>query len=102
MVQGLRIGLVSARLRTERVWTAQNLWRDVHIPLGSLSDCHARQERNLTNQSRSADAALRARAARVVPGGFYGQVSAALMPAGTPQFFARAKGARVWDADGRE
>jgi glutamate-1-semialdehyde 2,1-aminomutase len=56
----------------------------------------------LTNQSRSADAALRARAARVVPGGVYGHVSAALMSAGTPQFFARAKGARVWDADGRE
>src|SRR5258708_32867969 len=59
-------------------------------------------ERSLTNQSRSADAALRARAARVVPGGVYGHVSAALMSAGTPQFFARAKGARVWDADGRE
>jgi glutamate-1-semialdehyde 2,1-aminomutase len=51
---------------------------------------------------RSADAALRERAARVIPGGMYGHESTALLPAEFPQFFARASGARLWDADGNE
>ena len=50
----------------------------------------------------SADAALRERAAAVIPGGMYGHESSALLPAEFPQFFARAKGARLWDADGNE
>jgi glutamate-1-semialdehyde 2,1-aminomutase len=54
------------------------------------------------SMSPSADVDLRARAARVVPGGVYGHVSTALMPPGTPQFFQRAKGARLWDSDGNE
>jgi glutamate-1-semialdehyde 2,1-aminomutase len=54
------------------------------------------------SMNRSADVDLRARAARVVPGGVYGHVSTALMPPGTPQFFQRAKGARLWDCDGNE
>ena len=49
-----------------------------------------------------ADAALRERAAAVIPGGMYGHESTALLPAEFPQFFARAKGARLWDADGNE
>ncbi len=48
------------------------------------------------------DAALRERAAAVIPGGMYGHESTALLPAEFPQFFARAKGARLWDADGNE
>jgi len=48
----------------------------------------------------AADAALRARAAAVIPGGMYGHESVAMLPAEFPQFFARAKGARLWDADG--
>jgi glutamate-1-semialdehyde 2,1-aminomutase len=48
----------------------------------------------------SADAALRERAAAVIPGGMYGHESTALLPAEFPQFFSRAKGARLWDADG--
>lgn len=50
----------------------------------------------------SADAALRERAAAVIPGGMYGHESTALLPSEFPQFFARAKGARLWDADDNE
>ncbi len=53
-------------------------------------------------RSTSADAALRERAAAVIPGGMYGHESTALLPAEFPQFFARAKGSRLWDADGNE
>lgn len=51
----------------------------------------------LTN---SVDAALRARALRVVPGGMWGHQNAAKLPSRYPQFFARADGARIWDVDG--
>jgi glutamate-1-semialdehyde 2,1-aminomutase len=51
---------------------------------------------------RSADHALRVRAARVIPGGMYGHLSAASLPAEYPQFYARAAGSRVWDVDGNE
>ena len=47
------------------------------------------------------DAELRARAARVVPGGMWGHLNAARLPAGYPQFFRRAAGGHIWDADGR-
>ncbi|MBP2703676.1 aminotransferase class III-fold pyridoxal phosphate-dependent enzyme [Microbispora sp. RL4-1S] len=50
----------------------------------------------------SLDASLRARAAKVVPGGMYGHLNAALHGESYPQFFVRAEGARQWDADGRE
>jgi glutamate-1-semialdehyde 2,1-aminomutase len=53
-------------------------------------------------RSNTVDAALRARAAEVIPGGMYGHESVAMLPAEFPQFFARAKGARLWDADGHE
>ncbi|MBZ9676503.1 aminotransferase class III-fold pyridoxal phosphate-dependent enzyme [Mesorhizobium sp. ES1-1] len=42
------------------------------------------------------------RARRVIPGGMYGHESTALLPADFPQFFSRAKGARLWDVDGNE
>ena len=48
------------------------------------------------------DDALRQRAARVVPGGMTGHLSAARLPAGYPQFFERGRGCRLWDVDGRE
>ncbi len=48
------------------------------------------------------DAALRSRAARVVPGGMWGHQNAANLPEGYPQYFARAQGAHLWDVDGRE
>ena len=49
------------------------------------------------------DDALRQRAARVIPNGMYGHMAIGpRMPAGYPQFFSRAEGARLWDADGRE
>ncbi|TPG59866.1 aminotransferase class III-fold pyridoxal phosphate-dependent enzyme [Roseomonas nepalensis] len=48
------------------------------------------------------DTALRARASRVIPGGLWGHLNAARLPEGYPQFFARAEGCRLWDADGRE
>ncbi|CAN5236117.1 aminotransferase class III-fold pyridoxal phosphate-dependent enzyme [soil metagenome] len=50
--------------------------------------------------SNSKDRALRERAAAVIPGGMYGHQSVALLPDDYPQFFARAKGAYLWDADG--
>jgi len=47
--------------------------------------------------------ALFARARRVVPGGIYGHQSpATLVPGAHPAFFARGRGARVWDVDGNE
>ncbi|HEV3068780.1 MAG TPA: aminotransferase class III-fold pyridoxal phosphate-dependent enzyme [Streptosporangiaceae bacterium] len=52
--------------------------------------------------ARTTDAALRARAAAVIPGGMYGHQSAAGLPPEFPQFMARGAGARVWDVDGRE
>ncbi len=48
------------------------------------------------------DAALRARARAVVPGGMWGHQNAANLPEGYPQFFARAEGSRLWDVDGNE
>ena len=50
----------------------------------------------------AADAALRRRAARVIPGGLWGHMNAARLPEGYPQYFARARGCRLWDVDGRE
>jgi glutamate-1-semialdehyde 2,1-aminomutase len=50
--------------------------------------------------SRPIDHALRERAEAVIPGGMYGHQSVRLSPDDYPQFFSRAKGARLWDADG--
>ena len=56
----------------------------------------------LVSETQAADAKLRARAARVVPGGMWGHLNAARLPEGYPQFFASAEGCRVRDVDGRE
>ncbi|GLW08227.1 glutamate-1-semialdehyde 2,1-aminomutase [Microtetraspora sp. NBRC 13810] len=48
------------------------------------------------------DAELRERAAKVIPGGMYGHLNAAIFGPGFPQFFVRGDGCRQWDADGRE
>lgn len=50
--------------------------------------------------SGSKDKALRERAAEVIPNGMYGHMSTVLMPEDYPQFFTRAEGTRIWDADG--
>jgi glutamate-1-semialdehyde 2,1-aminomutase len=42
------------------------------------------------------------RARKVIPGGMYGHQSTAALPEVFPQFFSRAEGARLWDADGNE
>jgi glutamate-1-semialdehyde 2,1-aminomutase len=55
-----------------------------------------------TGEVPSRDAALRARARLVIPGGMYGHQSAATWPAPFPQFLERGRGCRVWDVDGRE
>ncbi|WP_160121630.1 aminotransferase class III-fold pyridoxal phosphate-dependent enzyme [Rhodovarius lipocyclicus] len=47
------------------------------------------------------DAALRERAARVIPGGLWGHLNAAKLPAGYPQYFASAEGCRLTDVNGR-
>ena len=49
----------------------------------------------------SADLTLRARAARVIPGGLWGHLNAARLPEGYPQYFTRAEGCRLHDVDGR-
>ncbi|MDF8334353.1 aminotransferase class III-fold pyridoxal phosphate-dependent enzyme [Novosphingobium cyanobacteriorum] len=46
------------------------------------------------------DLALRERAAKVIPNGMYGHEATHLLPASFPQYFSRAKGAYIWDADG--
>lgn len=51
--------------------------------------------------TNTGDSALKARAAKVIPGGMYGHQSVKLMPPETPQFFTRAEGAYLWDADGK-
>jgi glutamate-1-semialdehyde 2,1-aminomutase len=48
------------------------------------------------------DKALKDRARKVIPRGMYGHESTVLLPKDFPQFFHRAKGARLWDADGNE
>jgi glutamate-1-semialdehyde 2,1-aminomutase len=50
----------------------------------------------------SADKALRERAEAVIPNGMYGHQAVGMLPDDYPQFFARAEGARLWDADGNE
>jgi len=54
------------------------------------------------SRPRQADAALRRRAAAVIPGGMYGHQSAGPLPPEYPQFLRRGLGARVWDVDGNE
>ena len=49
---------------------------------------------------RPHDRALRARAEAVIPGGMFGHQSTALLPDDYPQYFVKAKGAHLWDADG--
>ena len=53
------------------------------------------------SETQSADAMLRARAARVVPGGMWGHLNAARLPEGYPWFQARyvalRRRFRVWD-----
>jgi glutamate-1-semialdehyde 2,1-aminomutase len=48
----------------------------------------------------SRNAALVARAQKVVPGGMWGHQDAAALPAGYPQYFSRAEGCHLWDVDG--
>ncbi|WP_332819645.1 aminotransferase class III-fold pyridoxal phosphate-dependent enzyme [Sphingopyxis sp.] len=50
--------------------------------------------------TRMQDAALRARALKVIPNGMYGHESVRLLPDSFPQFFSKAEGAYIWDADG--
>jgi glutamate-1-semialdehyde 2,1-aminomutase len=60
------------------------------------------KQASVLSESQAADAMLRARAQRVVPGGMWGHLNAARLPEGYPQFFASAEGCRVRDVDGRE
>lgn len=51
---------------------------------------------------RDRDIELKARAARVLPSGVYGHESTRLLPESYPQFFSKAEGAYLWDADGNK
>lgn len=50
----------------------------------------------------SRDTELLSRARRVVPNGVWGHMATRSIGPGYPQFFSRADGCRVWDADGNE
>lgn len=54
----------------------------------------------MVTKSMIADAALKERAAAVMPGGVYGHESTAYLPKCYPQFIERGEGAHIWDADG--
>jgi glutamate-1-semialdehyde 2,1-aminomutase len=51
-------------------------------------------------RTNSKNSELLERARKVIPGGMYGHESVALLPSEFPQFFSKADGARLWDADG--
>ena len=50
----------------------------------------------------SRNASLFQRAQQTIPGGVNSPVRAFRSVGGTPRFLARAEGARVWDADGKD
>ena len=50
----------------------------------------------------SRDLALQDRARHVIPNGMWGHMATRSIAPGYPQFFSRADGCRVWDADGNE
>lgn len=52
--------------------------------------------------ANSRDTALLHRATRVIPNGMWGHMATRAIAPGYPQFFSRAEGCRVWDADGNE
>jgi len=52
-------------------------------------------------QAETPDQKLRARAARVIPGGMFGHLNANRLPEGYPQFFERGHGCHLWDVNGR-
>jgi glutamate-1-semialdehyde 2,1-aminomutase len=56
---------------------------------------------NVTTIMAKRDQLLRERAKRVIPGGMWGHMNAARLPAEYPQYFTKAAGARIWDVDGR-
>lgn len=59
---------------------------------------------NIDTRTVTRDAALRQRAAVVMPGGMYGHESVTKLPVpdSYPQFMSRGRGAHVWDVDGNE
>ena len=46
------------------------------------------------------DLSLRKKAEKYIPGGMWGHMSVTKLPYGYPQFFSKAKDARIWDLDG--
>lgn len=52
--------------------------------------------------ANSRDLALLDRARQVIPNGMWGHMATRMIAAGYPQFFSRADGCHVWDADGTE
>ena len=58
--------------------------------------------RNAVEERLAADARLRIRAAKVIPGGIYGHQDVASLTAGFPQYMSGGMGSHVWDVDGNE
>jgi glutamate-1-semialdehyde 2,1-aminomutase len=52
--------------------------------------------------TQTKDAEMRARAAKVIPGGMYGHQNAGTLPEGFPQFLERGRGCHIWDVDDNE
>lgn len=76
---------------------------DVSLPRDPASlDRDAVVAHPAPNAPGPVDTALRARASRVIPGGLWGHMRAAGLPAGYPQFFSHGRGCHLWDVDGRE
>ena len=51
---------------------------------------------------REIDLDLKQRAQKVLPNGMYGHEATLLLPQSYPQFFSKAEGAYLWDADGNK
>ena len=65
-----------------------------------MSDAHAMTQHGTAAKPLPRDRALRTRAAKVIPGGMWGHMSAKRLPPAFPQFFRSAEGTRLTDVDG--
>ena len=65
-----------------------------------MSNAQAVVQNKTTPKPLPRDLALRSRAAKVIPGGMWGHMSAKRLPPAFPQFFRSAEGTRLTDVDG--
>jgi len=65
-----------------------------------MSDARAMTQQGTAAKPLPRDRALRTRAAKVIPGGLWGHMSAKRLPPAFPQFFRSTQGTRLTDVDG--